>query len=441
VSDRAPAVAEQKARLRQAGVLLRQRSLASRLDALGAVLERFRDADGPERRALEAGLPDAAGLAPGTVRAGLALALAHWDAAALRALAARELGAARDESATGGAGTWHFGFPLTAVVLAGVIPMPTLLALLAPLVLGSPVLARPARHDPVTAALLARALAEVDPGLGVCLELLDGAGHEDAAMASFLDADCVVATGSDETVATLAARVRPPRRFVGHGHRLSLAVLGPGALGPGALPAVARALALDVALWDQLGCLSPVSVHVLAGAGRSGVAAAADAVAEALATELAGLEATLPRGTVPLEARAARAAACDEAALRAGAGRPVRVLGAPDGPVVVRESDARPRSAPLHRFVRVHPAAGPGRLLEALAPLGPHLAGVALAGFGEDTAEVARALAHLGASRICAPGRLQAPPLGWHHDGEPVLLPLARLADVEADAVGAVEPG
>ena len=58
-------------------------------------------------------------------------------------------------------------------------------------------------------------------------------------------------------------------------------------------------------------------------------------------------------------------------------------------------------------------------------------AGVAIAGFGPHTPDAARALAALGASRVCAPGRLQAPPLAWHHEGEGVLRPLARFSDVE----------
>ena len=59
------------------------------------------------------------------------------------------------------------------------------------------------------------------------------------------------------------------------------------------------------------------------------------------------------------------------------------------------------------------------------------LAGVAVAGFGEGSSELARELAQRGASRICAPGTLQAPPLDWRHEGRGVLLPLTRFADRE----------
>jgi hypothetical protein len=49
------------------------------------------------------------------------------------------------------------------------------------------------------------------------------------------------------------------------------------------------------------------------------------------------------------------------------------------------------------------------------------LAGVVLAGFTEGRAALARDLKDLGASRICEPGELQAPPLDWPRDNQPLL--------------------
>jgi hypothetical protein len=98
---------------------------------------------------------------------------------------------------------------------------------------------------------------------------------------------------------------------------------------------------------------------------------------------------------------------------------------------VVREAEAALRDAPLHRFARVHPAAGIDAALGALRTDAAHLAGVALAGFGAAGAPLAAALAELGASRVCAPGELQAPPLAWHRNNLGVLQPLARFTDIE----------
>jgi hypothetical protein len=69
---------------------------------------------------------------------------------------------------------------------------------------------------------------------------------------------------------------------------------------------------------------------------------------------------------------------------------------------------------------------------DALRPLAGRVAGIALAGFENGArSEAVEVAVALGASRVCAPGTLQAPPLGWHHEGSGVLLPLVRLTDDE----------
>lgn len=411
--DESDEIAGRVRRLRQVAPLLRQRHPREVLDVLGLVLESFRSRTTPARLRLEADLPQATGFTQEMVRKGLDLALEGWDAAALRALAERELGPFDGAAVS--------GHDVTAVILGGALPSPTLLSLVAPLALRSPVIAKTARHDSVTAFAFARALAAADPDLAGALEVVSFAGDDAAQMRALLGANCVVATGSDETISAIAAQVAPWQRFVGYGHRLSIALLGPGALRGVALETAARGVALDVALWDQLGCLSCVSVFVQGDAR---------AVGEAIAGELALLASRLPRGRIGREDAVAFAHARDEAEMRAAAGQGVSVHG--DGEwVVVCEASAEPRPSPRHRFVRIHPATSDAVLRAALRPLGPHLAGVALAGFGGDTMSTCASLAALGASRICAPGRLQAPPLGWHHDGRGVLLPLARFTDIE----------
>jgi hypothetical protein len=415
------------ARLRRAGAELRRRPPRETLDALARLLDAWRDPKSDVRRELEEGLPRATGFSAPVVREGLARGLAPFGGAALFDLAARELGPLERQAAAGA--EMVAGFEVTAVLLAGAIPMPSLLALLAPLVLRSPVLAKPASRDPLTARLLARSLLALDPELAGCLEVVEFSGRDAEAAGALLEADCVLATGSDATLAEVAARVAPPRRLVGYGHRLSLAAVGEAALAGPALGSLAGRLALDVALWDQLGCLSPLWVYAVAsGPGP------ADRLAEALARALARAEERLPRGALDPGAAAAIAQERAGAELRAAAGRRVALFGSSGSEwTVVREEDAQPRPAPLHRFVRVHPVADASELLRTLSPLGPWLAGVALEGFGAEEAPLARALADLGASRLCRPGALQAPPLDWPRDGRGVLAPLARLSRFEAD--------
>ena len=404
---------------------LRRRPVAETLRVLEQVLDTWADPGSHWRAELESKLPAASGFSPQTVSKGLEIGLADWRGSALRALYARELGSLKSDATS--AATRVSGFPATSVLLAGSIPMPSLLASLMPLVLRSPVLVKSASRDPVTPRLVASSIAEVDAELGRCIAVVDFPGSDVDCVRAFAGAECVVATGSDETVAAVAAHVPPPRRFVAYGHRLSVAAVGDAAAGASRLIDLAEGLALDVSMWDQLGCLSPIAVYV-----ASDDADAPDRVAEALAGELGEAEKRWPRGAVDTAVAAQIQRERSRAELRAAAGEHVAVYsGAGTTWTVVREDSAEVRPAPLHRFIRVCPVADLAALVEALTPLSRHLAAVSIDGFGGQTDDAERALANLGASRLCRAGRMQRPPLGWRHDNRGVLTPLARFTDTE----------
>jgi hypothetical protein len=407
-------------RLRGAGRRIGSRPARETIDALASVLDTWREPDSRPRRAMREQYVAATGFSPAMVDAGLARALAGWNGASLRALVASELGGI--EALEGSATRNAAGFEVTSVLLAGSLPSPTLLGLLAPLLLRSPVLAKTSAHDPVTAGLLAESIAAADPELGACVEIVRFSGSDTESADALLCADCVVASGSDDTIASVAARVRPPRRLVGYGHRLSVAALAPDRPSDSA-----ERLAEDVALWDQLGCLSPVAAFVSdRDEGET------EAFAAELAAALAELEQRWPRGPVSPETAAAIRVERDEAEMRAASGAPVRLhRGHGSSWTVVAEADSRVRPSPLHRFVRVHPVSGVRELLLALEPVGRHLACVGVGGFADHRPELVHGLSELGASRICTLGAMQAPPLSWCHDNLGVLLPLARLSDAE----------
>ena len=404
-------VREAGVRLEAAREALGDRSLAATVDSLAGLLDRWRDPASPHRRRLEAELPQAAGFSAETVREGLARALDTWTGDALRALVDAEIGG--DPAVR--------GFARTSVLLAGSIPMPTLLSLLLPLLVHSPVLAKTASRDPVSAHLFRDSLREIDPALGACLEVLSFSSADDERSQAFFDAPCVVATGSDETIREVRGRVHADTRLIAHGHRLSLTALGNDAIAGGGRDEVAGRVAVDVALWDQLGCLSPVAVFC------EGSESDCDAFAQRLHEALSAAERRWPRGELSTAAVAAVRRERDEAEMRHAAGRDVAVRG--DAMMrwsVVREDDAAWRPAPLHRFVRLHPVPDEGALLASVAPVAEHLAAVALEGFGEREHALRERLSALGASRICAPGALQSPPLDWHREGELLIRPLLR---------------
>jgi len=420
-------ITEKLARLRDAGARLKRRPIGEVLDVLGTVLERWRDPNSIWRRDLEDRLPAATGFTAPMIGEGLRRGLSDWTSDALRELAIRELGpidppgSASDRRIS--------GFDTTAVLLAGSIPMPSLLALIAPLAVRSPVLAKTASRDPLTPHLVAQSIAEADAELGRCIRVVDFAADHEACIRTLLEADCICATGSDATIATVQSLARPPRRLVVDGHRLSIAAVVPPECA-GRRSELAERLAIDIALWDQLGCLSPIAVFAV-----DPDPAQAAALAEAISVALANAEDNWPRGSIDASTAHEIAQQRAEAEIRRAAGRAVAIHASEATAwTVIVEDGPEPRPAPLHRFIRVVPVPDPGHLLEAIQPLATHLAAVAIEGFGAGTAELAHALANLGASRICAPGSLQSPPLDWRHAGRGVLAPLARFSDIEAIA-------
>jgi len=253
-------IAEHLAHLRDAGEQLKKRPFGEVLDLLGAVLDGWRDPNSGWRRDLEERLPSATGFTAPLVREGLRRALDDWTSDALRELATRELGPI--DAIDSASGRRVSGFDTTAVLLAGSIPMPSLLALIAPLAMRSPVIAKPASRDPLTPHLVARSIAETDAELGRCIWIASfDAANEDCTRA-LLEADCICATGSDATIAAVQSQARPPRRLVVDGHRLSIAAVAPPENADRRID-LAKRLAVDIALWDQLGCLSPIAVFAV----------------------------------------------------------------------------------------------------------------------------------------------------------------------------------
>jgi hypothetical protein len=275
------------------------------------------------------------------------------------------------------------------------------------------VYAKTSAADPVSARLFAESLRSVDPGVGAAVAI----GADEKALD---ECDAVVAQGNDETIAALRARVRPARPFVGYGHKLSLAAIGPASDPVSA----ARQLALDVALWDGRGCLSPA--WALVSDSPRGRAAE---VAHSLAGALEELDETLPRGELTVAESADLLELRARAAVREGT-RLELAAGASSWTVVLENSEVRPPAGTL-RFISVVPFAELEGLARFAASLAPHLSCLGHAGFGGGLGRLSSLAVEAGASRLCPLGRMQLPPLDWNHDGQGPLRPLVRVLDVE----------
>jgi hypothetical protein len=344
-------------------------------------------------------LPQEARLSPANVHAAVDVTAQALDADAMLALVARELGSARPIR------RW-----LVAHVLASNVPALAVPAIALGCLAGAAVLVKSGRADQVSGPAFRRALEAEDGDLAATVVTAYWAGGDvEAERALLAHADVVVVTGRDASVEAVAGRL--DTRVIAHGERGSVAVVGRDTVGD--VDAIARAIAGDVALHDQRGCLSPVAVFVEGDAG---------AFAERLAAALDAAGLVLPPGPLETDERAAHRAAIAEAEWTGAA-----VLAGPHGTVLV-DSTPRLRLSPGRRTVWVQPLTS----LADVLPAG-RIECVGVAGAAVDPATLRR----LGVSRVCAPGRMQRPPLAWPR-GQ--LAPLRTLLALPAEPRLEVEP-
>jgi hypothetical protein len=252
------------------------------------------------------------------------------------------------------------------------------------------------------AHLFRRSLAEIAPELAECVSLVEwpgGTSELDAALCS--QTDLVMAHGSDAALHDLRSLCPKDTPFVGYGHRVSFGVLLPDS----DTEEAALGFAKDVLVYDQGGCLSPQTIFVVGD--RNNVRAFSSVLAEAL-SEAAQLYA--------LPVRSERAA---------GAVEEARALAWMEEGNTLWEDHlkrwtviARPQSpfaaSPTFGVVSVQPLASLEDLPKALSFVAARLQGCGAAGTVTN--------GYLpGVSYLCAPGKMQAPPLSWRQDGRDVL--------------------
>lgn len=275
-----------------------------------------------------------------------------------------------------------------------------------------------AREDGMTRREITAFVRGLPPRLRSLVTLLPG--RDEAALAA---ADVVIAFGNDATMAALRAQVRADQRFVAHGHAVSLLWLGK----PDRLTArEARACAVDVLTYDQLGCLSPQAIYVAPG---TDLAALGGRLARALESVWRSQG---KRPARPLGARARIAEARDVAFALGHACwlPPSRHLGW----TLIHDPEAAFAPSPLHGVIYLRVCA-PGRLRAKLAPVRGKISTVGCTGDAGDKRTRA-AFLELGVSRFCPAGRMQFPPLAWHHDGRGALAELVRWVDDETEGSG-----
>jgi hypothetical protein len=425
---------------------LAHRSTPQLVEVLSGVAEGWLNPDSPFRKlALQEG-PAATRFSSATLARGIDSFFQQLTSEKLMLLLEQDLGHRRrlDEMVAGPAeqktdrASIVSGPELIFHIAAGNVPNPVWFSVVLGILTRSAQFVKCATGASFLPRLFAHSLYEAEPKLAACLEIAEWrGGHAALETELYQEADCVTATGSDETLAALRATIPARTRFLGYGQRLSFAFVAASVLaGLNARKVVVRA-AMDVAAWNQLGCLSPQVIYLERGAALS-----PEEFCEMLAEELEKLEVTEPRGELPVETAAAIASRRSLLQTRAAFARSGKAD--PDYPVtnlwaskestawtVVFETDPQFQVSCGHRFIYVKPVADLETMLRAAESVRGKVSTVGLAA-GEDQAqELATRLARWGATRVCPLGKMQQPPLIWRHDGGPALGELARWTDWE----------
>jgi len=417
--------------LRAASAELRDLSVAAVAASLGRIGARFLDEADPIRaRALEL-IPAESGLSPAMASAVLDGMAADWTEDHLLELLHADLGdpAVLDRlTDTGRGGVRAMGPELCVQVVSGSVPGVGATALVRSLLVKAPTLIKPGQGDVVLPVLMARALRDEHPILANAAGVVYWRGGqtelEDAALE---EADAVVAYGGDQAVRDLRERVPVTARFVGYHHRVSMGVVGRGALTPENLHRTASEVAGAAAFFDQRGCVSPQVIYT-----EEGGAVAPSLFARELAVAFGSLEKLLPGGRLESSEAAAVHQVRGSAELLGASGAGVEVHhGGAASWTVVFDPTATFATGCVGRVVRVVPVADVLGVARLLAPAAAHLQTVGVAGCAGRTAELAESLARIGVCRVTPFGRVPFPPPWWHHDGQGPLRALVRWTDLE----------
>ena len=323
---------------------------------------------------------------------------------------------------------WH-GPNLLVHVAAGNLPNPALMSLTLGLLTRSAQFMKCASGASLLPRLFAHSIYELDRKLGSCLELAEWRGGRlELENALFAHADCVTATGSDEALAAIRARVPQNCRFLGYGQRVSFGFIAREMLREETVAQVFARAVDDVVAWDQNGCLSP---HVFYVEEKGGVES--DKFAALLAAEFMRRETIEPRGKIPVEESAAIAskrAIYEALATHRG---DVKIWASPNSTAwtVVFEHELRFHFSPLNRFIFIKPVPDAKAVLQGVDEISGGISTVGVAAPPEKMKELARLFACHGATRICPLGQMQNPPLIWRHDGRPALGDLVTWTDFE----------
>ncbi len=369
--------------------------------AMGKALQFWHDRDFPARRETVSRIAESFGYSVALLDESLDALLAPFSRDVLESLAER-LSIRHD---------------LIGFVMPGNVPGAGLHEICTTLMAGAALIVKTASAEPFLLARLMETIAEIDAQVAARVAVLSW-NRKRTDLTDILKAECdlLIAFGEDSTLARLSDGVSP--RLLTFGSRVSGELVAREAMvSPGAHE-IADAVAGDLSLFEQQGCLSPHHIFV----EDSGNGEARD-FAQALAQALERLARRIPPpARLSIEAATAIRRARESARWRRLGGEEVELWeGRAFGWTIIYDAAAGFRLSPGYRTAYVTPISDLADFRDKLAAVAGRLEAFALAS-PEHRAEPIRAyLSALGVSYLCAPGEIQSPPLQWRHGGGALL--------------------
>ncbi|HEY6421288.1 MAG TPA: acyl-CoA reductase, partial [Candidatus Binataceae bacterium] len=305
--------------------------------------------------------------------------------------------------------------PVIAFVMAGNVTGAGMHEVVAALVGGAGAVLKSASGEPVFWAEFARTIRDIDAEVGARVAVFNwprAAVESTAALRA--NCDLLVAYGDDATVASFA---RHPR-VIAFGSRVSGAAISESVSALPDMDGIADALARDVTLFEQLGCLSPHHVFVQEPSHGSRAGTARDFAAR-LAAALDHLAVRLPPpAKLPLNDAASVLHAREIARWRRIGGESVDLFeGGRLGWTVICDAAAGFTVSPGFRTVCVSAFRDDADFRARVAPAAGRLEAFAVAGSADERARLGEILHEFGVTYLAAPGEMQSPPLTWRHGG------------------------
>jgi len=360
-------------------------------DAVARAFELWRDRNYARRRDAIAAIADSAGYSIAMLENSIDALLKPFTTDALKAMAARVSADNRNSSRPKTVG----------FIAAGNVAGAGIHEIAIALIAGVRVLIKTASAEPIFFAEFARTLAEVDRDAGKRIEVLNWSrARTDLTDELIAKCECVVAYGDDATIESLRNR----RKVMGFGSRVSAALIDASRI-----DGVAELLARDVALFEQLGCLSLHQVFVVSPDGRG-----ARDLAIGMAQALERLAVSMPPARIPVRDAAEIRGVRERARWRAIAGETVELFEGRglEWTVVFEAKTDSFRVSPGFRTVHVTAVRDLAEFRDCIGNMSGRIEAMAVA--GDDCEIEARAM---GIPYVCAPTEMQSPPLDWRHGG------------------------